>query len=71
MKELQLEIALAGGARPRKHALRFFVKLVIALELAVMDDNFRPYMRGYAWMKLLKVWGPCAAMTSPGSRCRP
>ena len=61
LQELQLEVHQANGPQPKKRALRLFLRLVIALEMTVMDEEIPPYHRGFAWLKLLKVWGALRA----------
>jgi len=49
--------SLATGAAPTRKAPALFVKVLISLELYICDVEQPRFLRGFAWLKLIKVWG--------------
>ena len=47
---------LARGAAPTKKASGFRQVLMVSLELYIVDDSNQPYLRAFAWVRLVKVW---------------
>ena len=58
LEEINLRLAEGSGAARRQASL-IPVEIVKSLEAVVMDKQEVAYVRGYAWYKLVKVWG-CA-----------
>ena len=51
-----LTAQLGANARPVRRAPRFPVAILAALEMYVADESNPPYLRGVAWVRLVKVW---------------
>jgi hypothetical protein len=45
-----------GKLRTIRRAKRLVVKVLIVLELYIMDPETEPYKMGWAWWKALKFW---------------
>lgn len=56
LEEVKLELESVDG-KPSRQAMHLPVALVMALEKAVMDLRFPRFLRGYAWFRLVKLWG--------------
>ena len=57
LAELNISIAMVRGPAEAHPAKRLLVMVIIAWELMVADTNLQPYVRGYAWLRLVKLWG--------------
>ena len=51
-----MSLRLAAGAPPTKKAPELHIRICVALEQYVLDDEKFLYPRVYAWVLLLKVW---------------
>jgi hypothetical protein len=71
LKELEIQVACATGASSIRQAPSFTVSVVVALELAVCDADIPKYLRGLAWVRLIKLWASLrfsdVQWTSPAS----
>ena len=56
LEEVKLELE-SVDSKPSRQAMHLPVALVMALEKAVMDLRFPRFLRGYAWFRLVKLWG--------------
>jgi hypothetical protein len=71
VKSVQSRITeqLRGPQGPSKRAPRFPSVLIEALEAMVLDEQETKYLRGVAWLRLVKVWGSlrysCHSYISP------
>lgn len=56
MKELEVQVAGATPDAVIRQAPQIPIALLLALELAVEDEEVPLYLRGVAWVRLLKWW---------------
>ena len=48
---------LSAGAAPTRKAPALSIYVFIALEVYICDDTHPLFLRGFAWLKLIMVWG--------------
>ena len=56
LEEIGLRLE-SEAMEPRKQAMHIPVKIVMAWEQVVCDEEQLRYTRAYAWFKLVKIWG--------------
>ena len=56
LEEIKLQLE-SDNPRPRRQAVQLLVTVVAALERKVMEEKAPRFVRGFAWYKLVKVWG--------------
>ena len=57
LAELNIRSATVRGQAEAHPTKRLLVMVIIAWELMVADTELQPYVRGYAWLRLVKHWG--------------
>ena len=66
LEELSLRIA-GEGARVTRKAPQLPVGFLIAFERLVVSEVATVYVRTYAWVRLVKMWGPSELIITEGS----
>jgi hypothetical protein len=56
LKELEIQVAGASAPETVRQAPSFTVSLVISMELAIFDEGIPKFLRGLAWIRLIKLW---------------